>query len=73
MKKIALFLPLMFVACSMNFKKECESIYVPVKCDIPKREKPKRQPNQDFTDFQVELRTYYEMIEKDLEFCRKEK
>ena len=47
-----------------------KEILIPTKCEVPEREKPKRENYADFTDFQVFLRAYYKNIESDLYFCR---
>lgn len=43
-------------------------VKVPIKCDIPKREKPKKQSNT--IAYLKEILIYTESLERDLAFCR---
>lgn len=58
---------LVFTACTQIAYKE---VYIPVKCEIPERIKPKKEDYVDYTQFQAHLRSYYKGIERDLAFCR---
>ena len=69
MKKILLTLPLFFLGCSVE-KIVYKEVLIPTKCEIPEREKPKRENYIDYTEFQAYLRAYYKNIESDLYFCR---
>lgn len=59
-----------FVLVGCSTKVEYREIYIPTKCEIPEREKPKKENFKDFTEFQAHLRAYYKNIESDLYFCR---
>ena len=62
------FIAFFFIACSQ--KVIYKEVLIPTKCDIPARDKPKRENYSDFTEFQSYLRAYYKNIESDLYFCR---
>lgn len=57
---------ILFIACSCEIKE----VYIPIKCNIPELQKPKREEGEDFTEFQARLRAYYKNVESDLHFCR---
>lgn len=61
-------LAFIFVGCSHIV--EYKDVYIPTKCEVPERIKPKREDIKDYTEFQAHLRTYYKNIESDLYFCR---
>lgn len=47
-----------------------KEVKVPIKCDIPKREKPPKHSN--ITLYLKEILIYTELLESDLNFCRGE-
>lgn len=63
---IIFFTSIFFISCTCEIKE----VYVPTKCNTPEHKKPKREENEDFTEFQAKLRAYYKAIENDLNFCR---
>lgn len=72
MKRLTYFffviLPFFFFGCMG--KVVYKDVYIPTRCDIPERVKPKKEAFDDFTEFQTHLRAYYKGIEMDLLFCR---
>lgn len=45
-------------------------VKIPIKCDIPKRDKPAKQSN--ITQYLKDILIYTELLESDLNFCRGE-
>lgn len=45
-----------------------KEVKVPVRCDIPERQKPKKQANT--IQYLKEVLIYSELLEQDLHFCR---
>ncbi|WP_066389543.1 hypothetical protein [Helicobacter himalayensis] len=67
--RVALILvPCAFIlnACAPHYV--YKEVKVPIKCDVPKREKPKNQGN--ITTFLKDILIYTEGLERDLAFCR---
>ncbi len=63
------FLAFVFNACASNeiiFKE----VKVPIKCDIPKRERPPKDKN--INKYFNNILVYTELLENDLAFCRGE-
>lgn len=62
---------LIFVGCSFKeVEVEYRNVYIPVRCDVPKRERPKKS-NSIAENFKRIL-IYTEILEKDLKVCRGE-
>ncbi len=70
MKHVLIFLPcaFLFSACAPHYV--YKEVKVPIKCDVPKREKPKNQGN--ITTFLKDILIYTEGLERDLAFCKGE-
>lgn len=75
-QKMKSFITLFLVLFILNFSACANKNYVykevkiPTKCDIPKREKPKKESN--ITAYLKAILIYTEGLERDLAFCRGE-
>ncbi|TLD79865.1 hypothetical protein LS68_009265 [Helicobacter sp. MIT 05-5293] len=64
-----LVIALVFSACAEP-RVVYKEVLIPTKCDIPKRQRPKKQDN--IIAYLKEVLMYSEGLEKDLSFCRGE-
>lgn len=64
MQKLAVLTPLLFCGCI----KEYVEVPIPIKCEIPAREKPQWKANA--LTYLKDVLVYTEKIEADLDFCR---
>lgn len=62
------FFAISFNACALSNKPYIE-VKVPIKCDVPERKRPVKA--QAINVYVKELLIYTELLEKDLNFCRK--
>lgn len=64
------FFTLFFLSACAQKQVIYKEVKVPIKCDIPKREKPSKKSNNIL--YLKEVLIYAELLEKDLDFCRGE-
>lgn len=60
-----------FICGCVATKVEYKQVYIPIKCDVPKRERPQRSTN--IVETLKSILVYTMTLEKDLQICRGEK
>lgn len=67
-KRLYLLFILAFLFLGGCASTQIKEVYIPVKCDVPPRERPQNTPN--VVEKVVNLLIYVEGLENDLNYCR---